>query len=73
MTVCIKTVYDFVNKRPIGLHQIVGQRKGVVTVSVEDAQSREESGSHDRTGYSRPQDRIAVIEQVVWRRTFAGA
>lgn len=73
MAVCIKTVYDFVNKRSIGLHQIVGQRKGVVTVPVEDTQSREESGSHDRTGYSGPQDRIAVIEQVVWRRTFAGA
>ena len=39
---------------------------------MEDPECWEQSGAHDRTGHGGSQDRIAVIEQVVGRRTFAG-
>ena len=67
----IQPADQLVDVRAIGLHNVVGQRKGVVAVPVENAERREQTRAHQRAGYGRAQDRIAVIQQVVRLRALA--
>ena len=58
-------VHQFVHKRTIRFHHIVGQRKGIVPVTVENAKRRKQPRPHQRPCDGRPQNRISVIQQVI--------
>ena len=46
----IQPADQLVDVRAIGLHNVVGQRKGVVAVPVENAERREQTRAHQRSG-----------------------
>ena len=59
----------FVNIGTIGLHDVVGETVGIVSIVVMNTQCRQQARSHQRASHHRTHDRISVIEQVVRRHT----
>ena len=58
-----------VHKRPIWLHQIVGQTKGIQAVMMVNSQSRQQTRAHQSPGRSRAQNGITEIQPGIRRRT----
>lgn len=61
----------FFNKTAEGLNEVIGQGKGVVPIAVMNAEGRQQPRTAQGPGNGGTQDDIAVIEQVIGRRTFS--